>query len=145
MLRRVAATGHVGFGWPLRSPVSALGLLGVPALFVAGPAGAQVQQLSQNPQTLQQVTVDTPRPRPPRPRRPPVRRTTPAQPAQAIPAAPTAQPAGGDGPAPTAASEATFTGADIAARPATRPAEALEVTPGLIVTQHSGEGKANQY
>jgi hypothetical protein len=26
-----------------------------------------------------------------------------------------------------------------------RPAEALEVTPGLVITQHSGEGKANQY
>jgi TonB dependent receptor/TonB-dependent Receptor Plug Domain len=145
MWRRVAATGHGGFGSLLRSPVSALGLLGVPALFVAGPAAAQVQQLSQDPQTLRQVTVDTPAPRPPRPRRALVRRTTPAQPAQAIPAAPMAQPTSGDVPAPKAASEATFTGADIAARPATRPAEALEVTPGLIVTQHSGEGKANQY
>lgn len=30
-------------------------------------------------------------------------------------------------------------------RPLSRPAELLEVVPGLIVTQHSGEGKANQY
>ena len=30
-------------------------------------------------------------------------------------------------------------------RPITRPGEILEVVPGLIVTQHSGEGKANQY
>lgn len=30
-------------------------------------------------------------------------------------------------------------------RPVYRPAELLETTPGLIVTQHSGEGKANQY
>ena len=29
--------------------------------------------------------------------------------------------------------------------PFTRPGEALEAVPGLIVTQHSGEGKANQY
>ena len=29
--------------------------------------------------------------------------------------------------------------------PFSRPGEALEVVPGLIVTQHSGEGKANQY
>lgn len=29
--------------------------------------------------------------------------------------------------------------------PFTRPGEALEIVPGLIVTQHSGEGKANQY
>src|SRR5207248_730935 len=44
-----------------------------------------------------------------------------------------------------AASEMRFTGADIATRPMTRPGEVLEVVPGLIVTQHSGEGKANQY
>jgi hypothetical protein len=31
------------------------------------------------------------------------------------------------------------------ARPAFRPAEILESVPGLVVTQHSGEGKANQY
>ena len=31
------------------------------------------------------------------------------------------------------------------ARPFSRVGEALEVVPGLIVTQHSGEGKANQY
>ncbi|MBC7945788.1 MAG: TonB-dependent receptor, partial [Burkholderiales bacterium] len=31
------------------------------------------------------------------------------------------------------------------ARPAYRPGELLEEVPGLIVTQHSGEGKANQY
>jgi hydrogenase/urease accessory protein HupE len=30
-------------------------------------------------------------------------------------------------------------------RPITRPAEVLEAVPGLIATQHSGEGKANQY
>ena len=33
----------------------------------------------------------------------------------------------------------------IEARPAYRVGEILETTPGLIVTQHSGEGKANQY
>ena len=31
------------------------------------------------------------------------------------------------------------------ARPNYRPGEILEAVPGLIVTQHSGEGKANQY
>ena len=31
------------------------------------------------------------------------------------------------------------------ARPAYRPGEVLESVPGLIITQHSGEGKANQY
>ena len=35
--------------------------------------------------------------------------------------------------------------ADLRARPITREGELLETVPGLIVTQHSGEGKANQY
>lgn len=43
------------------------------------------------------------------------------------------------------ASEITVSGEELNARPATRPGEALEAVPGLIVTQHSGEGKANQY
>jgi TonB-dependent receptor-like protein len=46
---------------------------------------------------------------------------------------------------PAAASAMTISGADINARPFSRPGEALEAVPGLIVTQHSGEGKANQY
>ncbi|MDB5653596.1 MAG: TonB-dependent receptor, partial [Tardiphaga sp.] len=48
-------------------------------------------------------------------------------------------------PPPAAASERTVSGAEVNARPFSRPAEALEVVPGLIVTQHSGDGKANQY
>ena len=47
--------------------------------------------------------------------------------------------------APGMASETSFTGEELNARPATRPGEILEAVPGLIVTQHSGEGKANQY
>jgi TonB dependent receptor/TonB-dependent Receptor Plug Domain len=46
---------------------------------------------------------------------------------------------------PRLASETTVSGAELNARPVTRPGELLEATPGLIVTQHSGEGKANQY
>ncbi|WP_312015276.1 TonB-dependent receptor plug domain-containing protein [Bradyrhizobium liaoningense] len=46
---------------------------------------------------------------------------------------------------PTAASAVTFTGQQVNAIPFSRPGEALEIVPGLIVTQHSGEGKANQY
>ena len=42
-------------------------------------------------------------------------------------------------------SEKHISGEEINARPFSRPAEALEVVPGLIVTQHSGDGKANQY
>ena len=43
------------------------------------------------------------------------------------------------------ASEGTVTAAQLRNRPLLRPAEALETVPGLIVTQHSGDGKANQY
>ena len=44
-----------------------------------------------------------------------------------------------------AASEMTFSGQRVVEQPYARPGEFLEITPGLIVTQHSGEGKANQY
>ena len=45
-----------------------------------------------------------------------------------------------------ASSELFTTGKEINAVPASRPGEALETAvPGLVVTQHSGEGKANQY
>jgi hypothetical protein len=43
------------------------------------------------------------------------------------------------------ASQMMVSGNELNARPATRPGEVLEAVPGLIVTQHSGEGKANQY
>jgi hypothetical protein len=44
-----------------------------------------------------------------------------------------------------AASERRLSGETLNTRPVTRPGEILEAVPGLIVTQHSGEGKANQY
>ena len=44
-----------------------------------------------------------------------------------------------------AASEGTVTSKLIEDRPALRPGEVLEFVPGVIVTQHSGDGKANQY
>jgi hypothetical protein len=43
------------------------------------------------------------------------------------------------------ATEGTVTAAQLRNRPLLRPAEALETVPGMIVTQHSGDGKANQY
>src|SRR5262249_7293972 len=46
---------------------------------------------------------------------------------------------------PTAASAISISGTEVNARPFSRVGEALEAVPGLIVTQHSGEGKANQY
>ncbi|SFK69114.1 TonB-dependent receptor [Methylocapsa palsarum] len=44
-----------------------------------------------------------------------------------------------------AASAFSVTGAQVNQRIFARPAEALEIVPGLVVTQHSGDGKANQY
>jgi outer membrane receptor protein involved in Fe transport len=44
-----------------------------------------------------------------------------------------------------AASQGTVTSKLIESRPTLRPAEVLEFVPGVIVTQHSGDGKANQY
>jgi hypothetical protein len=44
-----------------------------------------------------------------------------------------------------AASQGYITPALIEARPMLRPGEVLENVPGVIITQHSGDGKANQY
>jgi outer membrane receptor protein involved in Fe transport len=44
-----------------------------------------------------------------------------------------------------AASQGVINRELLKSRPAQRPGEVLEFVPGLIVTQHSGDGKANQY
>jgi TonB-dependent receptor-like protein/carboxypeptidase family protein len=44
-----------------------------------------------------------------------------------------------------AASEGAVTARQIEARPIMRAGEVLETVPGVIISQHSGEGKANQY
>jgi hypothetical protein len=44
-----------------------------------------------------------------------------------------------------AASAGTITQDELAARTVYRPGEVLEAVPGLVVSQHSGEGKANQF
>ncbi len=44
-----------------------------------------------------------------------------------------------------AASAGTITRQLVEDRPILRPGEVLELVPGLIITQHSGAGKANQY
>ncbi|MGX4769203.1 TonB-dependent receptor [Bradyrhizobium guangdongense] len=78
----------------------------------------------------------------PRRKRPPtVRAVTPAPAARRIFVYPAAQAAD----ARSMASELSVSGEALNARPFARPGEALEAVPGLIVTQHSGEGKANQY
>src|SRR5690606_36611001 len=46
---------------------------------------------------------------------------------------------------PRAASEGTVLGEQLEYRPLLRVGELLETVPGLIVTQHTGDGKANQY
>lgn len=43
------------------------------------------------------------------------------------------------------ASQGTITAADLELRPVRRAAEVLEAVPGVLISQHSGEGKANQY
>lgn len=53
--------------------------------------------------------------------------------------------ASGPSTGPGMASEMRVSGTTLNQRPVTRPGEVLEAVPGLIVTQHSGEGKANQY
>lgn len=83
----------------------------------------------------------------PRPKKP-IRTAAPSTTA-APPASPyeTGAPniAGGIAFQPDAASQMTVSGAQVNAQPFSRPGEALEIVPGLIITQHSGEGKANQY
>ncbi len=44
-----------------------------------------------------------------------------------------------------AGSEGVVSGSRMATVPLLRPGEVLEMVPGLIVTQHAGDGKANQY
>ncbi|MEO7272167.1 MAG: TonB-dependent receptor [Vicinamibacterales bacterium] len=45
----------------------------------------------------------------------------------------------------SSASQGAITAAQLEARPVMRPGEVLETVPGLVISQHSGEGKANQY
>lgn len=47
--------------------------------------------------------------------------------------------------APLSATQGVVTSEQLDLRPVLRAGELLEVVPGLIVTQHSGDGKANQY
>lgn len=43
------------------------------------------------------------------------------------------------------ANEGTITAKQLETRPLLRPGEVLEMVPGVIISQHSGDGKANQY
>jgi TonB dependent receptor/TonB-dependent Receptor Plug Domain len=107
---------------------------------------------------LPPVTINAPAPAQKRLKRvaPPAPRARAARPAVTAqsPAAPAAASTGvtpgsaASGPAnlqPTAASKTIISGEEFNSRPVSRVGELLEAVPGLIVTQHSGEGKANQY
>jgi outer membrane receptor protein involved in Fe transport len=107
----------------------AYGLAFVTAL--SAPSSVQAQTVD-----LPQIDVRS------KPQRAPLRSAAPRQPTETLPPAPAPRPAE---PVSTA-SERIVSGETVNENPVTRPAEALEnATPGLIVTQHSGEGKANQY
>jgi hypothetical protein len=45
----------------------------------------------------------------------------------------------------SAGSEGAITATQLAVRPVNRATEVLETVPGMVISQHSGEGKANQY
>jgi TonB dependent receptor/TonB-dependent Receptor Plug Domain len=119
------------------------------------PATAQERTASQ-PGELPPVTITAPEATPPKPvARPKTSQNRAARTTAVRSKPPVTADAGGitrgtssDGAAalqPTAASAVRISGAEVNAVPFLRPGEALEVVPGLIVTQHSGEGKANQY
>jgi len=124
-------------------------------LVTVSPADAQ-NAVAGGASQLPAVTINAPEARPRNRPKPPRRQQTARNPSAVQPTAPVPPQVGGGitsgsataGPAymqPTAASAITISGAEVNARPFLRPGEALEAVPGLIVTQHSGEGKANQY
>jgi outer membrane receptor protein involved in Fe transport len=133
----------------------------VPLLLVARQGDVAFAQSSQpqraSPQELPPVSVQGPRTAKVHHfavRKPTRRAAATTSPKPASPARESVVELGGDGAPnvasgpvtpPSMASQITFTGQELNARPVTRPGEMLEAVPGLIVTQHSGEGKANQY
>jgi outer membrane receptor protein involved in Fe transport len=119
------------------------------------PAPAEPWNSQVNPEALPIITVQAPHrvPKLPRPLHLDASGLRSAKPvvASGRSTAPATSPSGvpnvaaGPAAAPDMASQMTVTGEELNARPVTRPGEILEAVPGLIVTQHSGEGKANQY
>jgi hypothetical protein len=114
------------------------------ALAVVRISPVIAQEKDKTPQVLEGTTVTAPRPGMAAPTLEPV----------APPANPTLDPLTTSGRSlpventigsPYSASEGVITQADIANRPLLRPGEVLELIPGLIVTQHTGILKANQY
>jgi outer membrane receptor protein involved in Fe transport len=124
----------------------------VSLFFGTPPAGAQSVAVDQLPPVMVNSPDATPRTRikPPRRERG-ARNISAVQPAGSIPppadngVTPEAATSRQENLQPTAASAQVISGEELNARPAARVGELLEAVPGLIVTQHSGEGKANQY
>jgi outer membrane receptor protein involved in Fe transport len=120
--RRGVAVFGIVLSWPIAMP----------------EAGAQQAPA----QELPPVVVTAPPPRQARPAR------TTARPKQVATGAVTQTapaPASEPSAPAAAASEFSLSRERVNAQPALRPGEVLEATPGLVITQHSGEGKANQY
>ena len=126
------------------------------SLMVIAPTADAQSIAAVMPGQLPAVTVSPPETRPRNRTKPPRRERSARNPSAVQPNAPVPPQVGSGvtsgsataGPAflqPVAASAMTISGAEVNVRPFSRVGEALEVVPGLIVTQHSGEGKANQY
>ncbi len=110
---------------------------------LASPNFAQQPQ----PQPLPPTDVTAPRPitlPPPPPEPPPPPPPEPPTPLPSEQSGRSAPIATGPG-SPISASAGEITQADLEDRPVLRTADFLEEIPGLIVTQHSSQGKANQY
>src|SRR6202022_1267833 len=120
----------------------------------AGDASPATLKGSANPEVLPSITVEAPG-KPQRSRQQLKRNITAQSSHQRsvsnLSAGPKTSPSGapnaGSGPVgpPNMASQITIAGEELNARPVPRRAEFLRPVPGLIVTQHSGGGKANQY
>ena len=144
---------HAG-AWALRVVAWRIFSAAASLLALAPPADAQIVA-AVAPGQLPPVTVTSPETARQQRIKPPRRQAGSARNAAIVQANPAVTPAANgvtsgsaSGPAnlqPAAASEIRFTGQEFNARPASRVGELLEIVPGLIVTQHSGEGKANQY
>lgn len=110
------------------------------------PALTAVAQ--QPPQTLPPIEVGAPRPgaRPqPGPTPPPTPSPLPEQPVPAAEKPGRSAPITNAPGSPYSASQGLVTQADLADLPILRSTDFLEQVPGLLVTQHSSQGKANQY
>ena len=125
------------------------------ASLLAAAVGGVMPASAQAPQALPGITVTAPRPKPA-----PVASPSPGPPAAVDPsitsgpqptdtsdfgAVQSLDPRAADVGVAQSSSQGVVQPAQLLAQPVYRTGELLEAMPGLIVTQHSGEGKANQY